>query len=350
MSFFDTLKQFGLWPQQQAPSQQDNPYGLDEGMMQQARMQSLGNLGSQIMAASMPMTQAQRANIMSDFDMTGGYQQNLLNSAQMQIMGDKMRDAREGDDRDKAAKVWLEQKIATMPDSMQKRNAMIYLQLGDVQKAAEMLTAGAAAPKYQIVDGYYVNTEDPTAPAVPIAGLPEQGEDAPKPSDIRALARDYYTSPEYETYTALSAGLGSLQQNINNDDRVADLDFVYTAANALDPGSVVRTEDGLQIVRTQGLSGEVIANLNSVVGGAALNRQTRERLYRLVSGRAKQWRQAAIRRRDAVLKYGAGVVSPEMLDIPIDIPGLPEPVDTTPPIPDGTLTPEDEDIVRQNGG
>jgi hypothetical protein len=142
MAFLDTLKQFGLWPQQQGPSQQDNPYGLDEGMMRQARMQSLSNLGSQIMAASVRQTPAQRADLMAGFDMSGGYQDNLLSSAQMKIMGDKMRDAREEDQRDKAAKVWLEQKIGSMPDSMQKRNAMIYLQLGDVQKAAEMLTAG----------------------------------------------------------------------------------------------------------------------------------------------------------------------------------------------------------------
>lgn len=286
MSFFDTLKQFGLWPQQgQAPSQQDNPYGLDEAMMRQARMQSLSNLGSQIMAASMPMTRDQRAELMSGFDMTGGYQDNLLNAYQMKLIGDKQRDSRQQDERDKAAQAWLQQKIASMPDSLQKRNAMIYLQLGDVQKAAEMLTTAAAGPEYQIVDGYYVNKNDPSQPAVPISGLPEKGEDGPKQSDIRAAAGDYYNSDAYNTFTSLSAGLGSLQQNMNNDDRVADLDFVYTAANALDPGSVVRTEDGLQIVRTQGLSGEVIANLNSVLGGAALNRQTRERLYRQI-GRA----------------------------------------------------------------
>jgi hypothetical protein len=348
MSFFDTLKQFGLWPQQgaQGGQPQANPYGLDEGQMRQARMQSLSNLGSQIMAASVQQTPRQRAELMSGFDMSGGYQDNLYNAAQMKLMSAKMRSAQEGDERDRAAKAWLQQKIGTMPDSIQKRNAMIYLQLGDVQKAAEMLTAGTAQPEYQIVDGYYVNKNDPNAPAVPIAGLPQQGEDAPKPSDIRALARDYYTSPEYETYTALSAGLGSLQQNMNNDDRVADLDFVYTAANALDPGSVVRTEDGLQIVRTQGLSGEVIANLNSVLGGAALNRQTRERLYRLVSGRAKQWREASIRRRAAVLKYGAGVVSPEMLDIPIDLPGMPEPLQPPPQtVAPGRSNPPEPELI-----
>lgn len=356
MSFFDTLKQYGLWPTPQAGAAA-NPYGLDEAMMRQARMQSLSNLGSQIMAASVRQTPQQRAELMAGFDPTGGYQKNLLNAYQMKLISDKQRETQQEDERDKAAQAWLQQKIASMPDSLQKRNAMIYLQLGDVQKAAEMLTAGAPERKIQIVDGRAVDLNNPEAGAIPIPGLPTGGEEGPKQSDIRAAAGDYYNSEPYTTFTALSAGLGSLQQNMNNDDRVADLDFVYTAANALDPGSVVRTEDGLQIVRTQGLSGEVLANLNSVLGGAALNRQTRERLYRLVAGRAKQWRDAAIRKRDSVLKYSTGVLTPEMLDMPIDIPALPElQSQTVAPgrsdfqVPDGTLTPEDEDLIRQNGG
>lgn len=141
MSFFDTLKQFGLWPQQQG-GVQDNPYGLDEAMMRQARMQSLSNLGSQIMAASVRQTPQQRAEMMAGFDPTGGYQKNLLNAYQMKLISDKQRKTQQEDERDKAAQAWLQQKIASMPDSLQKRNAMIYLQLGDVQKAAEQITGG----------------------------------------------------------------------------------------------------------------------------------------------------------------------------------------------------------------
>lgn len=350
MSFFDTLKQYGLWPQQQAPSQQDNPYGLDEEMMRQARLQSLSNIGAQIMAASVRQTPQQRAETLAGFDPTGGYQQGLMNAAQMKLIGDRMRASREQDDRDKAAQEWLQQKIATMPDSLQKRNAMIYLQLGDVQKAAEMLTAGAAAPEYQIVDGYYVNKSDPSQPAIPIQGIPQAGAEPPNPSDIRAAAKDYYTSPEFTTYTSLATSLGSLKENIDNPDRVADLDFVYAAANALDPGSVVREGDYLQIVRTQGLSGEILATINQVAGGQGLNRETREKLFRLIKGRANQWREAAGRKRDAVLRYSEGILTPDMLDVPIDLPGIPAITPDTPPVPDGILTPEEEALIRQQNG
>jgi len=349
MSFFDTLKQFGLWPQQQG-GVQDNPYGLDEAMMRQARMQSLSNLGSQIMAASVRQTPQQRAELMAGFDPTGGYQKNLLNAYQMKLISDKQRETQQEDERDKAAQAWLQQKIASMPDSLQKRNAMIYLQLGDVQKAAEMLTAGTAAPEYQIVDGYYVNKSDPSQPAIPIQGIPGQAEEGPNPSDIRAAAKDYYTSPEFTTYTSLATSLGSLKENINNPDRVADLDFVYAAANALDPGSVVREGDYLQIVRTQGLSGEILATINQVAGGQGLNRETRERLFRLIKGRANQWREAAGRKRDAVLRYSEGILTPDMLDVPIDLPGIPVITPDTPPVPDGILTPEEEALIRQQNG
>lgn len=349
MSFFDTLKQYGLWPQQGGQGQ-ENPYGLDEAMMRQARMQSISNLGAQIMAASVKQTPRQRADLMAGFDPSGGYQQNLYNAAQMKLLGDKQRQASEDDDRTKAAQLWLQQKIASMPDSVQKRNAMIYLQLGDIQKAAEMLTAGPEAPKYQIVDGRYVNMDDPSQPAIPIQGVPAPGEEPANPSDVRAAAKDYYTSPEFTTYTSLATSLGSLKENIDNPDRVADLDFVYAAANALDPGSVVREGDYLQIVRTQGLSGEILSTINQVAGGQGLTRDAREKLFRLIKGRANQWREASIRKRDAVLRYSNGILTPEMLDMPIEAPGIPMPADTTPPIPDGTLTPEDEDIVRQNGG
>lgn len=138
MSFFDTLKQFGLWPQQQG-GVQDNPYGLDEAMMRQARMQSLSNLGSQIMAASMPMTQAQRANLMSDFDISGGYQDNLLNAYQMKLISDKQREAQEEDARVAQSRAWLAEKIKSMPAGPRRDAAMVYLQMNDLAKAAEQI-------------------------------------------------------------------------------------------------------------------------------------------------------------------------------------------------------------------
>lgn len=138
MSFFDTLKQYGLWPQQGGQGQ-GNPYGLDEAMMQQARMQSISNLGAQIMAASMKQTPRQRAELMAGFDPSGGYQDNLYNAAQMKLMSAKMRAAqKEADDAEKM-RVSLGRRIKLLPPGQLRDAAMWFYEAGDYSKAGEIL-------------------------------------------------------------------------------------------------------------------------------------------------------------------------------------------------------------------
>lgn len=141
MSFFDTLKQFGLWPQQggQGGQPQANPYGLDDGMMRQARMQSLSNLGSQIMAASVQQTPRQRAELMSGFDMTGGYQDNLYNAAQQKLMSSKMQAAQRELDQTEKMKISLANRLKSLPPGQLRDAAMWFYEAGDYNKAGEIL-------------------------------------------------------------------------------------------------------------------------------------------------------------------------------------------------------------------
>lgn len=331
MSFFDTLKQFGLWPQQgQAPSQQDNPYGLDEGLMRQARMQSLSNLGSQIMAASMPMTSDQRAELMSGFDMTGGYQKNLLNAYQMKLIGDKQRDSRQQDERDKAAQAWLQQKIASMPDSLQKRNAMIYLQLGDVQKAAEMLTTAAASPEYQIVDGYYVNKNDPSQPAMPIQGYEKPGE-AVNPKDRLPFISSFENDPQVQGYNVMASTLGSLTGAVYDNSKVSDLEYIYGIAKALDPTSVVRESEAGMVLEAQGLDEATLGRLNGMLGGGTLSPAQRIELLKLVRRRAESLQPFVQSKRDYTLRVGQGVIDDSMIRPIAPLPELPGLEQTTAP-------------------
>lgn len=327
MSFFDTLKQFGLWPQQgaQGGQPQANPYGLDEGQMRQARMQSLSNLGSQIMAASVQQTPRQRAELMSGFDMTGGYQNNLYNAAQMKLFGDKQRAAQEGDERDRAAKAWLQQKIGTMPDSIQKRNAMIYLQLGDVQKAAEMLTANAAPPKYQLVDGYYVNTEDPSKPAIPIQGY-EKPEEAVNPKDRLPFINSYENDPQVQGYNTMASTLGSLTNAVYDNSKVSDLEFVYGIAKALDPTSVVRETEAGMVIEAQGLDSATLGRINGMLGGGTIAAPQRLELIKLVRRRAQSLEPFVKSKREYTLRAGQGVIDDSMIR-----PIAPLALDPTPP-------------------
>lgn len=345
MSFFDTLKQYGLWPQQPSPSQQDNPYGLDQAMMQQARMQSLSNLGAQILAASVKQTPRQRAELLAGFDPTGGYQTNLYNAAQMKLLGDKQRTAMEGDERDRAAKEWLAQKIGSMPDSVQKRNAMIYLQLGDVQKAAEMLTAGAAQPEYQLVDGYYVNKNDPSQPAIPIQGFPQGGgAEAVNPKDRLPFISSYENDPQVQGYNVMASTLGSLTEAVYDNSKVSDLEFVYGIAKALDPTSVVRESEAGMVLEAQGLDEATLGRLNGMLGGGTLSAPQRLELLKLVRRRAQSLEPFVKSKREYTLRAGQGVIDDSMIR-PI-APLAPDPRAPAPISADGRVDLPEPELLR----
>lgn len=324
MSFFDTLQQMGLFKSgQQAAQPQQNPYGLDQQAMRQVGWQTLGNIGSQIMALSQQMTPAQRAAMMARADFTGGMQQNLFNAAQMKLMADRRQRTAQEDDRTKAATAWLTQRVVGMPDGAQKQNAMIYLQLGDVAKAAEVLTAAGKQPEYQIVDGYRVERDNPNAPAIPIAGLPGEPPETPKPSDRMALYTDFEKSPEALSYNVLAATLGSLAGAIDDNSKVSDLDFVYGVAKALDPTSVVRESEGQMVVDSQGLAPSLLGRINGLVGGGQLTPEKRRELFALVRRRAGEYYKQAETRRAQTLRIGRGIINeddlralPPLIDLP----------------------------------
>ena len=140
MSFLDTLKSLGLWQGQGQPqAAQPNPYGLDPQMMQQARMQSLGNIGGQILAMSQQMTPDQRARMMANADWTGGYQTSLYNAAQMKLMGDAQQRRQLEQQRAEEARASIAEMIKKTPPGRVRDAAMYFFQAGDMGKAGELL-------------------------------------------------------------------------------------------------------------------------------------------------------------------------------------------------------------------
>ena len=317
MSFLDTLKSLGLWQQGQ-PQPQQNPYGLDPQMMQQARMQALGNIGGQILAMSQQMTPDQRARMMGQADWTGGYQNSLYNAAQMKLMGDAQRRKAAESERDQAAREWLMQKIAGMPDGRTKQNAMIYVQLGDLAKAAEQITAGAPQPNWQIIDGQAVDMNNPAAGAQPVPGLQKPPKEV-DPADRLKFVDAYEKAPEVQSFNVLAGTYDSLSNAVYDNSKVSDLDFIYGVAKALDPTSVVRETEAGMVIDAQGLDAATLGRLNSMVGGAALMPQQRLELLSLVRRRAEGYRKLAETRRQNVLRIGEGIVDETYLR---PLPGL----------------------------
>jgi len=145
MSFFETLKAMGLFPNQQAPAQgggdytAGNPYGLDPAMLNQARWASLGNISSQLLALGQQMRPQDRAQMMGNMDLTGGLQQNLFNAAQMKLAQRRMMQDDLAIQQATDARTSLAEKIRSLPQGRLRDAAMFYLTAGDVDKAAEVI-------------------------------------------------------------------------------------------------------------------------------------------------------------------------------------------------------------------
>ena len=175
MSFLDTLKNLGLWQPQQA--EQPNPYGLDPAIMKQARMSALGNIGGQLLAMSQQMTPDQRARMMSNADWSGGYQGNLMNAAQMQIIGQAQQDKTLERERMARARSMIADRIKQAPLGPARDAAMYFFEAGDLAKAGEILFKrerrfNPATFSYETVDafGQPVGGGQPMPSAAPSPG------------------------------------------------------------------------------------------------------------------------------------------------------------------------------------
>lgn len=180
MSFLDTLKNLGLWQGGQPQGEQANPYGLDPALVRQARMSALGNIGGQLLAMSQQMTPDQRARMMANADWTGGYQGNLYNAAQMQLMGQAQQEKTLERERREKARSLIADMIRKAPPGRSRDAAMYFFEAGDLSKAGEILFKqerrfNPETASYEMVDAF----GQPMAPASPSPGGAMPVETAP---------------------------------------------------------------------------------------------------------------------------------------------------------------------------
>lgn len=174
MSFLDTLKSLGLW--QGAPGGQQ-PYGMDPALVQQARMASLGNIGSQLLAASIKQTAGSRANVLANADWTGGYQGNLYNAMQMQQAAQQQKQAQIELQRKEEARKMIADRIKAAPPGRLRDAAMYFFQAGDLGKAGELLFSQST--RFNAATGEYENVD---AMGNPIDGPVTSSGGVPLPS------------------------------------------------------------------------------------------------------------------------------------------------------------------------
>lgn len=321
MSFLDTLKGLGLW-QGQGQQPQQNPYGLDPQMVSQARMQSLGNIGGQILAMSQQMTPDQRARMMGQADWTGGMQGNLMNAAQMKLMGDAQRRKQAESEQDRRAQQYILGLIQQNPNDPRAKKAAIYAQLGDWASAGKSLTEEGPRPEIVVDEetGQFYDKSNIGAGAQAVPGWQTPAK-AVDPKDRLPFVKEFENAPETLSYNVLSGTIGSLTNAVYDDSKVSDLDFVYGVAKALDPTSVVRESEGQMVIDAQGMAPSLLARINGIWGGGALLPQQRLELLALVRRRAEEYRKQAETKRQNVLRIGEGVVDDSLLR---PLPMLPE--------------------------
>lgn len=88
--------------------------------------------------------------------------------------------------------------------------------------------------------------------------------------------------------------LNSMFQSLSDRSAISDLDFVNGVAKILDPNSVVRTEEGKQVIESQSLSSQTLGFLNKLANGeTALDAQTRAAMYELAVRRGGEMLQQA---------------------------------------------------------
>lgn len=269
MSFFDTLKNMGLFqggqgaPQGQPQQPQGNPYGLDPALMRQAQLASLGSIGGQIMALSQQMTPAQRAAMMSRADWSGGLQNNIANMSQMQQAAMQQRDYQEKRQRMEEARTSIAEMIKKMPAGRTRDAAMFFFTAGDLGKAGEI--AWTQTQKFNPVTAGYDTVDyfgQPVGVAAPVnsgvVAAPQSGA-APSPAPGAAAGAPVPTAIPQPDSTGIEPAdqLTTNWRRLTGDPNLSPQDARYIATVAAaegNPGAGLKAYRELQKNKTDALN------------------------------------------------------------------------------------------------
>jgi hypothetical protein len=87
-----------------------------------------------------------------------------------------------------------------------------------------------------------------------------------KPSDVAGLRQDVISDPSYKNLAQAAPIWSSMQDAYGRDTPQADLNMVIALAKLFDPTSVVRTQEGDQVVQTGGLPSQIFSQWKFLTG------------------------------------------------------------------------------------
>jgi hypothetical protein len=129
------------------------------------------------------------------------------------------------------------------------------------------------------------------------AGAPGAGDTLIK--DPFSITKEFNSDKQYQAAQVGTATLNSMYKSFTDPSAISDYDFINGVAKILDPTSVVRTQEGDQVVATQALPSMLAGRLNQILQGeAVLDMKTRADLYRLAERRVDELQEQGNQQRD----------------------------------------------------
>ncbi len=154
---------------------------------------------------------------------------------------------------------------------------------------------------------------------------PKGTESIPQASleDTTKVINLYKSTPNVQKYDQTLTTYRTMLDAQGTNDPAADLNLVYGAAQIFDPGSIVRGQEGDQVVRTQGWPEWLKSQWSQVSGGGKLAPKARANLIRQARSRVLQLQKEAKRTYDQYSSLGKKYnIAPE--DFGSDFSELPE--------------------------
>jgi len=156
----------------------------------------------------------------------------------------------------------------------------------------------------------------------PIQGTrePEGGSSQQRRELEGSLRREFIGYQPVRDYFAMIPQIREVRDAANreNPSRLNDINLVFAFAKMLDPASVVREGEQIQVLRAQGLSETVLGTISRLNGGSGLTPETRQQIIREANSRFANsqsiYQEFADQYRGLARDYG---VSPERVVRPV---------------------------------
>lgn len=205
-----------------------------------------------------------------------------------------------------------EMKAAGLQDGVYQKNARGEIQLvsgSEPEKQAPQLidiqdpTDPSKSIKWDVTNGrpYVIGgAAAPTGAAPAAAGMPPvvarpvgKRDENPAFDREQGLRKEIEGLAPVKGWRQVAPAVNSAFKTFSTNTRASDLDLVFAVGKTLDPDSVVREGEQVQIAKTGSLPDQIVGYISALNGGGRLPPETRRPLLEMLRTRAGEWNTSA---------------------------------------------------------